>query len=396
MSFTYTVRDALGNTVDGSLDLETREAATQRLRRDGYQIVALEEEDEGGLIPRGVGAGDIIYLTSQLAVMVDTGITLSTALNSIAAQEANSTLKGILEDLRRRVEGGEDFSAALAQHPKYFDKTYVALIRASEHTGTLGAMLETISGDLRSRVDMKHKVRAAMAYPVVMLCIAVAVTIFLLTYILPKFEPLFTRKGMKLPAITRVLMSASGLLLNYWYLWLAAAVALGIAYFVCRQSAAGRRWFDTIRINLPVVGTLCRKIIISRSLRTLGTMVASGVSMLDAIRLTGEVAGNCLYEAAWENVLERITQGERIAASLQGNKLFPPTLVQMIDAGEETGKLDLVLRKVSGYYDREVETSIKACTSLIEPLLICAMGFIVGSIALGLLLPIFSLSRPSG
>lgn len=396
MSFTYTVRDALGNTVAGSLDLETREEATLRLRRDGYQIVALEEEDDGSVIPRGVGAGDIIYLTSQLAVMVDTGITLSTALNSIATQEENPTLKGILEDLRRRVEGGEDFSAALSQHPKYFDKTYVALIRASEHTGTLGPMLETIAGDLRSRVDMRHKVRAAMAYPVVMLCIAVAVTIFLLTYILPKFEPLFTRKGMKLPAITRVLMTASGLLLDYWYLWLAGAVALAIAYFVCRRTATGRRWFDTLRIHLPITGTLCRKIVISRSLRTLGTMVASGVSMLDAIRLTADVAGNCLYEAAWEHVLERITQGERIAASLHGNKLFPPTLVQMIDAGEETGKLDQVLRKVSGYYDREVETSIKACTSLIEPLLICIMGVIVGGIALGLLLPIFSLSRPSG
>jgi len=139
---------------------------------------------------------------------------------------------------------------------------------------------------------------------------------------------------------------------------------------------------------------MSRKIIISRSVKTLGTMVASGVSMLDSIKLTGEVAGNCYYQAAWEHVLDKITQGERIAVSLQGNSLFPPTLVQMIDAGEETGKLDLVLKKVSGYYDREVETSIKACTSLIEPLLICGMGFIVGGIALGLLLPIFSLSRP--
>jgi len=227
--------------------------------------------------------------------------------------------------------------------------------------------------------------------------LAVGVTIFLLTYILPKFEPLFTRKGIKLPTPTIVMMAASKVLIEYWYLWLLAAVALALAYVFGRKTEPGRKFLDWIKINLPIVGSMSRKITLSRSIRTLGTMVASGVSALDAIRLTAEVASNWYYEQAWLRVLEQITEGRRICDALQDEKdLFPPTLVQMIGAGEETGKLDVVLTKVANYYDREVETSLKATTSLIEPLMICGMGFIVGGIALGLLMPIFQLSRPSG
>jgi type IV pilus assembly protein PilC len=349
------------------------------------------------LLPRRIRQADIIYVTSQLAVMVETGITLSTALDSIAQQEANPSLKAVLMELRGHVEGGEDFSTALARYPRHFDKTFVSLIKASEQTGTMGEMLDTVANYLRSQLETRHKVRAAMAYPTIMAVLAVGVTIFLLTYILPQFEPLFSRKGVKLPAITIAMMSASGLLLKYWYLWLGGAVALVLTYAFGRNSEPGRKLLDWIWINLPVVGPMCRKVTLSRSIRTLGTMVASGVSIVEAIKLTGEVASNWYYEQAWLRVLAQITEGRRICESLKDEKdLFPPTLVQMIGAGEETGKLDVVLGKVSVYYDREVETSLKATTSLIEPLMICAMGVVVGGIALGLLMPIFQLSRPAG
>jgi type IV pilus assembly protein PilC len=223
------------------------------------------------------------------------------------------------------------------------------------------------------------------------------VTIFLLTYILPKFEPLFTRKGAKLPKPTIVMMTASDLLLDYWYVWLALALGLFFTWLFGRRTEPGRKFLDWLKINSPIIGPMSRKVTLSRSIRTLGTMVASGVSMLDAIRLTAEVASNWYYEQAWLRVLSQITEGHRICDALKEEKsLFPSTLVQMIGAGEETGKLDKVLVKVSSFYDREVETSLKATTSLIEPLMICAMGVIVGGIALGLLMPIFSLSRPSG
>jgi type IV pilus assembly protein PilC len=398
LTFAYQAQDPLGELVEGTLEVATREEAVAKLKREGLAVVELNEEAGGfDLLPARVRQADIIFTTSQLAVMVDTGITLSAALNSIAEQEANPALKRVLLDLKTAVESGEDFSVALARHPQHFDKTFTSLIRASEQTGTMAEMLETVSNYLRSQLETRQKVRAAMAYPSVMAVLAVGVTIFLLTYILPKFEPLFSRKGVKLPTMTVVMVNASNVLLNYWPIWAGLAVAAVLTYFFGRKTEQGRKILDWLKINVPIVGAMTRKVTLSRSVRTLGTMVASGVSVLDALRLTGEVAGNWYYEQAWLRVLDQVTQGQRISDSLRPERgLFPPTLIQMIDAGEETGKLDIVLNKVSTFYDREVEASLKATTSMIEPLMICAMGVIVGGIALGLLMPIFQLSRPTG
>ncbi len=396
LHFAYKVRDALGRASAGTLDAASREEATSKLRKDGFHVVELAEEEEGmDLFPKRIKQSDIIFLTSQLAVMVDTGIALSVAMETIASQEENKTLKKVLLDLKKRVEEGEDFSTALSRHGKHFDKTYISLVKASEHTGTLGEMLESISDYLRKQLETRQKVKAAMAYPGIMLMLAVGVTIFMLTYVLPMFTPLFNRKGIKLPIATRVLMALSDTFLSYWYLWIIGLVALVLAYVFGSKTEAGRKFLDGVKLNLPLIGQLNRKIIVSRSMRTLGTMIGAGVSMLDAIRLAAEVSGNIYYEQIWLHVLDQITQGKRVAESLMGSKLFPSTLVQMIASGEETGKLDKVLAKVSTYYDREVESSIKSATSMIEPILIVGMGIVVGSIAIGLLLPIFQLSKPA-
>jgi len=395
MNYQYRARDALGNTHEGAVEAATLEEASQNLRRDGFQVLDIDEaDDDDGLFAKRVSRNDVIYVTNQLAIMVDTGITLSVALSSIVEQETNPTLRRILADLQSAVEGGEDFSAALARHPKQFDKTYVSLIKASEATGTLGAMLDRIGDYLRKEVETRGKVRAAMAYPMVMMFLATGVTIFLLTYILPKFTPLFKSRGTQLPKPTLILMTASDVLLGYWYWWLAGLVLLIVGFVYGKGTRPGRQTIDWLKINVPIVGPMFRKVIISRSIRTMGTMLGSGVPMLDAIRLAGEVSGNFLYEQLWLHVLDEVTGGKRICESLEGNPLLPRVLIQMISSGEETGKLDKVLQKVSVYYDREVETSLKATTSLIEPLMIAAMGAIIGTIGLALLLPIFSLSRP--
>jgi type IV pilus assembly protein PilC len=395
-TFAYQARDPLGDVIEGTLEVSSRDEALARLKREGLAVLELEEDAAGvDLMPRRIRQADIIFATSQLAVMVDTGITLSAALDSISQQETNPGLKRVLMDLKSSVESGEDFSVALSRHPQQFDKTFVSLIKASEQTGTMGEMLETVANYLRNQLETRQKIRAAMAYPAVMAVLAVGVTVFLLTYILPKFEPLFSRKGVKLPSVTVFMMAASNLLLDYWQFWLLGAIALVLTYVFGRKTEPGRKILDWLKINLPIIGTMSRKVTLSRSVRTLGTMVASGVSMLDAIRLTAEVASNWYYEQAWLRVLDRVTEGQRISDSLDDERsLFPPTLVQMIGAGEETGKLDVVLGTVSSFYDREVETSLKATTSMIEPLMICAMGVIVGGIALGLLMPIFQLSKP--
>ncbi|MCS7306741.1 MAG: type II secretion system F family protein [Thermoguttaceae bacterium] len=395
MKFVYRVRDPLGKVHEGQLEAGSLEDAAQQLRRDGFYVLDLQEAEvvELGLLPRRVSKQELIYFTTQLALMVDTGIPLAAAIGGILEQETNPTLRKVLGALKRDIEAGEDFSTALEKHPKLFGRTYVALVKASEASGTLGPMLDRIAGYLRKELETRSKVRAAMAYPMVMLGLAIGVTIFLLTYILPKFIPLFASRGVELPKMTRFVMGVSEVLLNYWYFWLGGAM-LGIAGFCWgRRTPAGRQMLDWLKIQIPILGPMFRKVAISRSLRTLGTMLASGVPMLDALRLSAEVAGNCHYEKLWQRVLEQVTGGKRICEVLATSPLFPRVLVQMIAAGEETGQLDTVLQRVSTYYDQEVEMAIKTTTSMIEPLMISLMGVVVGGIGMALLLPIFSLSR---
>ena len=242
MTFAYRVRDPLGNVLDGTIQALDVDDATQQLRSDGFQVLEIEEDGEGlgELFARRVTKHDLIFVTSQLAIMVDTGITLSSALAGMAEQEQNPSLRKVLEDLRQSVEEGDDFSTALSRHPKLFDKTYISLVRASEASGDMGAMLERIGGYVRAEVETRGKVRAAMAYPGVMMFMAIGVTIFLLTYILPKFTPIFRSRGEELPAPTKVMMGISDVLLDNWYLWLAGLIAAITAYYLGRRTDLGR------------------------------------------------------------------------------------------------------------------------------------------------------------
>lgn len=359
----------------------------------GTVLGADSDGDSWNLFPRRVKKSEVIYFTSQLAVMVETGIGLATALEGIAEQEANPTLKQLLLDIRDRVTTGEDLSVALGRFPKYFDPTYVALVRAAEQSGKLAEMLERVAVYLRGELEARGKVRAAMAYPAVMAVLAVGVTVFLLTVIMPKFTPLFERRGVELPKVTQVMMALSTNITEQWYAWLGGVAGAAFALWYLRRSQSGRYAIDGIKLQLPLLGKVFRKTALSRSVRTLGTMLQSGVPMLEAILLSSEVCGNRRYHEVWMQVHEEVTQGHRISDTLQTSDLFPNTLVQMIRSGEETGRLDYVLQKVSEFYDREVEMTLKATTSMIEPLLICVMGAVVGTIGMSILLPIFSLSR---
>lgn len=397
MQYAYRARDTLGNVVLGSIDATGEDDAALLLRRDGLHLLKLEE-DTGGitLFARRIRKDEIVYLTGQLAIMVETGITLSTALGAIGEQAENPTLKRVLRKIKADVESGEDFSKALAAFPRLFDKTYVSLVRSSESTGNLGSVLDRIADYLRRELDMRGKVRAAMAYPAVMATLALGVSIFLLVYILPKFTPLLTRKGVEVPKPTAVMMAISAALTGYWYLWLVGVVSLIALFVFGRRHPLGKKIWDWCKINAPIVGPLLRKVVISRSIRTLGAMLNGGVSMLDALELCKAVSNNYYYEQLWATVADEITAGNQICDALSGNRLLPPTLVQMISAGEETGKIAFVLERVSNYYDSEVDNAVKAATSLIEPLLICVMGVVVGGIGMALMLPIFKLSQATG
>lgn len=407
MKFTYRARDARGKFVQGQLQASGSEEAAQQLRRDGFVPVQIREvepetdeedddDDVPGFFSRRVSRQQLIYVTNQLSIMTETGITLSTALGAILAQEQHPGLRYVLNDLKTRVESGGDFSDALERHPEVFDKTFVALVRASEQTGTLAEMLARIAGYLAKENETRSKVRAALAYPAVMAVLAVSVSVFLLTYIFPKFTPLFARKGMDLPTPTKIMMVISDSMTGYWWGWLVGVGLLVAGLVVSRRTERGRLGWDWLKIQLPVFGPMFRKVIISRGIRTLGTMLASGVPTLEALRLCGEISANHFYTRLWQHVENKVTEGSAICSALAGTSLLPPTLIQMISAGEETGKLDVVLEHVSNHYDHEVEHSIKAATSLIEPIMMTIMGVVIGGIALALMLPIFSLTKGPG
>ncbi|MBX7167597.1 MAG: type II secretion system F family protein [Pirellulales bacterium] len=395
MTYHYRARDSLGNVLEGDIDAANLDEAGQHLRRDGLAVIDLAEAGQGlnFTIAPWVRRQDIIYTTSQLSLMVDTGITLSSALGSIAQVEQNATWKRVLEQLRESVESGEDFSAALARHPRYFDETYVSLIRASESTGTLGEMLDRIATYMRKELETIHKVRAALAYPAVMLVMSINIVIFLLTWVFPKFAPLFERRGTALPKPTRCMLAISHFLTDYWYIAILGAAGLVFCFVWGKRTPLGRDLWDWCKINVPVLGKMQRKVVIGRSIRTLGAMLAGGVPMLQALDLCSRVSANVYYRRLWLEVAEAVTEGKQVHDALAGNPLLPATLVQMIAAGEETGKIDEVLARVSDYYEHEVEQAVKAMTSIIEPAMIGVMGVVVGGIAMSLLLPIFSLSH---
>jgi type IV pilus assembly protein PilC len=391
-TFDKSADSGAGSNLGGLLDEANNWNASAAGHGDHGDVEPLELT----LFRRPVRRTDVIFFTTQLAVMIETGVSLSTALGGLIHQEENPTFRGVLQQLRHAVESGQDFSAALAKHPKLFDRTYVSLVKASEATGSLGEMLARIAEYLRRQHETISKVRASLTYPTVMLVMAIGVTVFLLTWVLPQFTPIFASRGVDLPKITRVLMVVSDALLKHWYWWLAGLAALITGLIYAKRTDKGQEVWDSIKINLPIIGPAVKKVIISRSIRTLGVMVEGGVSMLDALQLAADVSGNVHYERLWLHVLDQVTAGNEINEALSNDRLFPPTLRQMIASGEETGKLDMVLSQVSEFYDRQVEIALKTATSILEPLMIAVMGVIVGGIGMALLLPIFSLSRPMG
>ncbi|MGQ9505166.1 MAG: type II secretion system F family protein [Thermogutta sp.] len=338
---------------------------------------------------------DLLATLQQIAILAEAGVNLATALQATIEEEKNATLRGILKQIKASIEGGQDFSAALAQYPRVFNNTVIALAEAGEKTGALGAMLRRAAGYLQAEYETASKIRAAMIYPCIMLVMAIGVTVFLLTFVLPRFVPVFESRHVPLPKITVMTLAASNFLQNYWAIFLGTIAAFFVTLGIVRRSQKGREQLDRIKLSLPVLGPIYRRIAISRCVRTLSTVLYAGVPILDALELAAAIAQNAVIERAWLLVRDGLVEGRRMCDCMKTEALFPRTLVQMVAAGEETGKLDQVLDKVAEFYERELEVAIKTATSLIEPVMIIVMGFVVGTIGLSLLLPIFSLSRPA-
>ncbi len=343
-------------------------------------------------IERGPGLKDVLNFTSELSVMLKSGIGIRPALSGIAAQIERPRFAEIVASLGRGVEAGQPLSEALAKYPKVFSPLYVNMVRAAELSGNLGQMLERLGAYLDQRMETRRMVRGAMIYPIIIAVMAVVTTVFLLTFVLPKFTALFAGKESLLPTPTLALMAISKFMRSYWYSLVIGIVALVLGFMRLIKTPKGREYWDRFKLRLPVFRKMLRALYISRSVHTMGELITAGVPVLQTIKITADVSGNTLYRRMWQRVGNAVKQGEKIAGPLSKQALLPKNVVQMLSAGEESGKLGQVLQDISEYYSKELRSAIKSATSMIEPLMIVMMGFVVGFIAMSIILPIFKMS----
>jgi type IV pilus assembly protein PilC len=402
--FKYDIQDAGGQVVSGVIQAETlSEAAALARAQGGYLINVVPLAGAAGAadwlaklrkinIEMGPGLKDIMAFTNQLAVMIKAGINIRSAIGGIADQIKSPRFRGIIEQLKADVEAGKPLSDAMARHPKVFSPLYVNMVRASELSGNFSAMLERISQYLAQQCETRSMVRGAMIYPAIIGTLAVVTTVFLLTWVLPKFLPMFAGKEALLPKPTQFLIWLSNALSNYWYVVLAGLGALAWGFFYGIRTNIGREYWDRAKLRIPLFRRMLRALYITRGLHTLGELINAGVPMLETLAITSEVSGNALYRRMWNAVHQAVKQGEKVATPLSQYNLLPASVVQMISAGEESGKLGEVLRDIAEFYAKELRNTIKAVTAMIEPLMIVVMGAIVGFIAMSMILPIFKMS----
>jgi type IV pilus assembly protein PilC len=299
----------------------------------------------------------------------------------------------MLEQMKRDVESGKQFSDALMRYPKTFSPLYINMVKASELSGSFSSMLDKIAIYLQHQIETRSMIIGAMIYPGIIGAMAVSTTIFMLTFVLPRFLVIFKGHEDVLPMPTKILLAMSNFMTHYWYILLVALIAAIWGGMLLLRTDGGRLWFDKMKLTIPLVKKLCRALYISRSLHTMGQLLNAGVPMLDTLAITAEISGNLLYKRMWRGVHSAVKQGKKISQPLMKSPLLPKAVVQMISAGEESGKLGEVLAEVADYYNRELRAVIKSVTAMIEPLMIVAMGTVVGFIAMSIILPIFKISQ---
>jgi type IV pilus assembly protein PilC len=413
--FAYQARDQRGQVINGIISAPTLLDATKSLRAEGKYIVDIKPAKPGavtrdpakadappvdeGLPLESVGKNtrinreELIHFTMQVSVMVDTGVPLSEALHSLSEQAFTDTFISVLKNIDQEVTGGKDFSSSLEKFPRIFPNYYVSLVRASEVSGTMGAMLRKLAEYLVSQREMTKKVKGALIYPGFMFVMSVSVTIVLLTVVLPKFTAIFASRKAALPMPTQVLMGISYSLLQFWYLWIFGLLLLGVGGAFLLRTKSGRRFADFAKLRLPIFGGMFHKLYLSRSLSTMGTMITSGVQVLDCLSIVKDVAGNAYYQEMWDDVRAKVQNGAQLSEPLLKSTLIPKSIAQMIHSGEKTGELPNVLTRVTAYMEDDLRTSIKTATQFIEPVMIGIMGLMIGGVAIAMLMPILTISK---
>ncbi len=387
--------------VSGVLAAGSEDELQHLLRHQGMTILKVTMRGGSQLLeklrsvqvgkPR-VKADDVVYFANQLAVMIETGVPLPEAISSIVQQTTNETFRAALAEVSTDVESGMQFSEALDKHNQYFNSMFISLVRAGEASGSLGIMLTRVAEDLVQSQETSKKVKGSLTYPIFMLAMSAAVIVVLMTVVLPKFKGIYSGKGATLPLPTRILMSSSDFVVGNWMILAPVIVAIVVGVLLGRRTARGRRIVDTLKIRLPLIGNVCRKLYIARSFRVLGIMVDAGVPVIEALQIARQTARNCHFQHVFDEAAGRVSEGEPLSDQFFATELVPVTMSQMIYAGERSGRLGDVLMKVSGFCDREFKAAMKQMTTMLEPALVGFMGIFIGGVAMALLLPMMTMS----
>jgi len=397
-TYAYRVRDRQGKLLGGTLEADNEQAVVAKLRQLGYAPVSIEAEKSAGMKTelRLPGSGrvklkDLAVFSRQFATMINSGLSLLRALTILGEQTANKRLAQIIILVRAEVEKGVSLSAAMAKHPKAFNRLYVSMVRAGEVGGFLDQVLVKVAETFEKEVALRGKIKSAMTYPVVVFAMVLMIVAAMLLFIVPTFESLYESLGGTLPLPTRVLMGASNALRRFFFL---VIIAVGLLVFGLRRWKAttrGRYALDKFKLKVKVFGPLFHKSALSRFSRTLSTLIRSGVPILQALEIVGETVNNAVISRAVHDVQDAVREGESLATPLAKHATFPPMVVQMMAVGEETGALEVMLAKVADFYDQEVEAAVASLTSLIEPILIAVMGAAVGGMVIALYMPLFNI-----
>ncbi len=404
-TFSYRAKDAKGETIAGTMEADGPQAVTARLQAMGYFPLQIRDETQarkasGGLflnLRRGrIRTSDLTTFNRQLADLLGAGITLVKALNVIVSQTPCEALREIINQVMTDVQGGDTLAKAMAKHPRAFSKLYVAMVRAGETGGMLENVLARLADFAEAEQELKGRVQTMLIYPVIMVFVGIAAIAVLMTVVMPKITRIYQDMNQTLPAITQALISISNFLGQYWWAVLAGVGMLVVAVWRYMKTPEGKTLIDTWILQVPVLGTVVQKREIARFARTFGALLRNGVSILPALEIVIEVMSNFVVRREVALIPQNISQGAGVAKPLRTSKVFPAVVVNMIAIGEETGRLPDVLERVARSYEVEVDRSVRALVSLIEPLIILTMGLVVGFIVVAMLLPIFALDPSQG
>ena len=395
-AFLYVAREtASGREIRSSVEAATEQAAIAALLNRNLLVVSIQEKvgKKGRTAGGKVALADLVIFTRQLATMIDAGLAMVQSLQALADQTSNKVMRDVIKDVCTRVESGDNFSEALKKHPKAFSRLYVSMVSAGEKGGLLAEILARLATYLENAARLRKKVKSALMYPTVVTVVAILITTFLLVKVVPVFGDIYSGFGAKLPTPTLVLINISNFVKHYllWFILAGGGAVYGWLAFI--KTPGGRAFWDAKRIKLPIFGGIAHKICLARFTRTLASLIRSGVPILEVLQIVSQTVGNVVMERAINKAASDIERGENISTALSKHPVFPSMVIRMITAGEQTGKIDDMLERISDFLDEEIENVLSGLTSMIEPILIVFLGVVVGGMVICMFLPIFKLSE---